>query len=57
MNSTSNKTFHSELPASIKEKLQEMSYEERQELLEQLMDPSKRIGVFVEKDKTFYQAV
>ena len=36
-----------QLPELLKDKLRKMSYEEREELLKILEDPTKRTGVYV----------
>ena len=41
------KIFHKELPELLRKKLRQMSYEERQKLLDVLEDPEKKIGVFI----------
>ena len=50
------KIFHKELPDLLKRRLREMSYQERQKLLEALEDPKKKIGVLIEELKLFYLA-
>ena len=50
------KIFHKELPAMLKEKLKKMSFLERQKLLEDLEDPSKKTGVFIREYNRYYEA-
>ena len=47
MDAQKGSNYGKQLPELLKDKLRKMSYEERDELLKILEDPTKRTGVFV----------
>ena len=47
MDIVNGKIFHKELPEMLTKKLKNMSFQQRQKLLEDLENPKKKTGVFI----------
>ena len=50
------KIFHREVPPMLRRKLKTMSFLERQKLLENLEDPSKKSGVMIKEYNIYFEA-